>query len=205
MGRRKGEMSAEERKKRSEDRKIHDGDQETTDMLKFNLLLYDMPPFDTHDPELLKQRIQEYFDLCVEYGRRPGAAGLAAAVGVARKTLLTWRDGSIRPSSEHRQIMERAFTVIDSMMEQFMLTGKVNPVSGIFLMANNHGYRQKVEISAEVERPQLETLSRAELESRYNPNIIDADIVQPELIGQKSSEPEPVPEKDPAEDDDDVI
>lgn len=203
MGRRKGEMSEEERAKRREDRRIHDGDKETTDMLKFNLLLYDMPPFDTHDPELLKQRIQEYFDLCVEYGRRPGAAGLAAAVGVARKTLLTWRDGSARPSSEHRQIMERAFTVIDSMMEQFMLTGKVNPVSGIFLMANNHGYRQKVEITAEVDRPQIETLSRAELESRYNPNIIDADIVQPVQIGQKPAEP--VNEKDPAEDDDDDV
>lgn len=196
MGRRKGEMSEEERRKRSEARRIHDGDQETTDMLKFNLLLYNMPKFDYSDPVLLKDRIQEYFDLCVEYGRRPGAAGLAAAVGVARKTLLTWRDGSARPSSEHRQIMERAFTIIDSMMEQFMLTGKVNPVSGIFLMANNHGYRQKVEISAEVERPQLETLSRAELEQRYNPNIIDAEVVHPAELTHSEKDPEPAGTED---------
>lgn len=203
MGRRKGEMSEEERRKRSEARRIHDGDQETTDMLKFNLLLYNMPPIDHTDPAVLKDRIQAYFDLCVEYGRRPGAAGLAAAIGVTRVTLISWRNGATRPSSEHQQIMEKAFSVIDSMMEQFMLTGKVNPVSGIFLMANNHGYRQKVEISAEVERPQLETLSRAELEQRYNPNIIDAEIVQPAQIVQKPSET--VPAADPAEDDDDII
>lgn len=196
MGRRKGEISDAERKARSERRRIHDGDQETADMLKFNLLLYNMPPIDHSDPAQLKDRIQTYFDLCVEYERRPGAAGLATAIGVTRQALLNWRNGATRPSSEHQQIMEKAFSVIDSMMEQFMLTGKVNPVSGIFLMANNHGYRQKVEVTAQVERPQLETLSRAELEQRYNPNIIDAEIVKPAELTHSEKDPEPAGTED---------
>ena len=65
-------------------------------------------------------------------------------------------------------------------MEQQMQNGKINPVAGIFLMSNNFGYKQKVDISAEVGPSQglLEGRSAEELRARYA-DVIDVDAEDP--------------------------
>ncbi len=48
-----------------------------------------------------------------------------------------------------------------------MQNGKINPVSGIFLMKNNFGYADKSEVVLTPNNPLGESRSQAELEQKY--------------------------------------
>lgn len=106
-------------------------------------------PVDMSSEEQVVQRINDYFSLCVRDDMKPSVASLALAFGVHRMTLWRWIDGQqhrIIPENVRLQL-ERAHSILNSMIEDYMLNGKINPVSGIFLMKNNFGYEDKREIS----------------------------------------------------------
>lgn len=106
------------------------------------------PPIDTNDPQQVEDRIRWYFDRCATTGTRPGVAGLSLALGVNRSTLWRWRNERTR-GKQHQQAAENAYGLLEALWEQYMLTGKINPVTGIFIAKNNFGYadRQEFEVS----------------------------------------------------------
>ena len=62
------------------------------------------------------------------------------------------------------------------MMEDYMQNGKINPVSGIFLMKNNFGYADKQEVVLTPNNPLGEQKSNAELEERYLESVADENL-----------------------------
>lgn len=46
----------------------------------------------------------------------------------------------------HTEYVQRIRNILEEMMEDYMLNGKINPVSGIFLMKNNFDYQDKAEV-----------------------------------------------------------
>jgi len=44
-----------------------------------------------------------------------------------------------------RELIKKAYKLLENMMENYMQNGKINPVAGIFLSKNNFGYVDKVE------------------------------------------------------------
>jgi hypothetical protein len=60
-------------------------------------------------------------------------------------------------------------------MEDFMQNGKINPVSGIFLMKNNMGYTDQQEVVLTPNNPLGEKTSERQLRDKYNENIIIDD------------------------------
>ena len=71
---------------------------------------------------------------------RPGVETLALAIGVSRQTVFLWCKG-VNCDAERTEIMEDARAVINGFMEQCILSGKINPASGIFLMKNWKSFR----------------------------------------------------------------
>lgn len=106
---------------------------------------FDLPPIDTSDIEQVKERCEWYFQRCIDDDIRPTVAGLSNALGITRQTFHRWCVGEERGKT-HTAFAQRIRNIMEEMMEDYMLNGKINPVSGIFLMKNNFGYTDKSEV-----------------------------------------------------------
>ena len=62
---------------------------------------------------------------------------------------------------------------MEEMMEDYMLNGKINPVSGIFLMKNNFGYTDKSEVVLTPNSPLEEDVPLEVLQQKYIDNIAE--------------------------------
>lgn len=108
------------------------------------LTIRNLPAIDISDPVQVKQRIDEYFQLCVADDIKPSVKGFLNALRVAKTTLWQWKQGQYRAET-HQAIILEAYDVLEALWEDYMMNGKINPVSGIFLGKNNFGYADKQE------------------------------------------------------------
>ncbi len=118
---------------------------DNTKFLTHALAIRDMPPIDTSDPAQVEQRIRDYFKLCVANDVKPSVKGFLNALRIAKSTLWEWKNGGYRAGT-HQAIICEAYDVLEALWEDYMLNGKINPVSGIFLGKNNFGYADKQEM-----------------------------------------------------------
>ena len=56
-----------------------------------------------------------------------------------------WRNGEVR-SATHGDIIKKACAFIEEMWADYMLNGKLNPASGIFLAKNWYGYKDVADV-----------------------------------------------------------
>lgn len=137
-------------------------------MVQAQLDVASLPPIDTTDPKQVEQRTDEYFKLCVIHEMKPGMAGWALALGVTSETLRTWGKGEHRNDGRSATI-KRGKALLEALWEQYMLNGKINPVTGIFIAKNNYGYRDVQEVEVTPANPLRDGLQTpAEIEARYN-------------------------------------
>ncbi len=132
---------------------------------------------DLKNVDLVDQRILDYFSICELNDMKPSVAGLALSLGVERTTL--WKIRTKQTGgypSEVINSIKRAVQIINAMMEDYMQNGKINPVSGIFLMKNNMDYTDKQEVVVTPSNPMGGTESPERLEERYRESVvIDTD------------------------------
>jgi hypothetical protein len=114
--------------------------------------LFELPSIDLRDSEQVAERLAEYFRIHMEADLKPTVAGMAMALGIDRRRLWEIRAGV--PTSNRwvedlptstKDSIKRAYDFMENMWECYMLNGKINPVSGIFLGKNNFGYQDKTE------------------------------------------------------------
>lgn len=173
-------LSDEEKKDRAEkrktgelppilrpDRTVQTNPGDNSQYLRHALASLGMPPIDISDAKQVEERIQWYFVHCAEDDMKPTVTGLCNALGVTRDTLIAWRTGKYREDS-HQAIAARAHAVLEELMEHYMQNGKVNPVSGIFLLKNLYsGYSDKQELVLTPNQPQLSDADREAIEAKY--------------------------------------
>lgn len=143
--------------------------------LRHSLTMLDLPAIDISDPVQVELRIRQYFEQCVGSDMKPTVSGMALALGVDRKTLYDWSRGNYRDVT-HSPIVKKAMNVLDALWEDYMMNGKINPVSGIFLGKNHFGYTDKQEIVVKPENPLGEARSPEEIKQQYlaeNPESVD--------------------------------
>ena len=99
----------------------------------------------------VRQRVNEYFEYCQASSLRPGVETLRTALHVSRSTLYEWSQG--RNCSK---------SIIDSFLEQAMLSGKVNPATGIFYCKNWLGYHDSISLEESLPRTSTQEALRAE-------------------------------------------
>ena len=113
--------------------------------LRHALAAYKLPPIDIANAKQVEERIEWFFNHCINDDMKPTVTGLCNALGISRKTLWDWEAGRVR-SATHTDLIKRAKDILAELWEDYMLNGKINPVSGIFLGKNHFGYQDKSEV-----------------------------------------------------------
>ena len=70
---------------------------------------------------------------------------MANWLGVDRSTVNSWKRGEYRADT-HSPIIRKAIDILEEMWVDFMMNGKVNPGSGIFLGKNLFGYKDVADV-----------------------------------------------------------
>ena len=113
--------------------------------LRLAMVSWDLPPIDISDAKQVEGRIKEYFTHCADNDRKPNVIGMANWLGVSRDTINSWKRGEFR-SETHAEIIKKAFSIMEEQWVDYMMAGKVNPASGIFIGKNHFQYADTQQI-----------------------------------------------------------
>lgn len=115
--------------------------------LLHNLDLIKFAPIDCkiEQAEVISTRCFDYVELCMRNAMKPSMAGLALAIGVGRETLLNYINGVTPIPNDNRLVLQKFNGLLNSLMEDYMQNGKINPVTAIFLAKNNFNYKDTQE------------------------------------------------------------
>lgn len=134
--------------------------------LRHALATREMPPIDISDIKQVEGRIMWYFGHCKEDDIKPTVTGFCNSLGISRQTLLNWKTGTYRADS-HQTVILNAYSILEEMWEHYMMNGKINPVSGIFLGKNNFSYLDKQDIVV-TPNTQSEIVDVETIEAKYS-------------------------------------
>lgn len=162
--------------------KVNEGD--NTKYLMLNIELMNMPDIDLKDPDAVKQRVNDYFVLYANYDMKPTVAGLGMALGLDRRRLWEIKTGNYTSSTPKlppsvEDTIKKAYKLMENLWESYMNSGKINPVSGIFLGKNNFGYQDKTEYVVTPNTQRDSDYDPEDIRRRYLPDgaTIDSDPV----------------------------
>lgn len=113
--------------------------------LRFAMASLDLPPIDISDANAVERRIQDYFNFCFENDRKPSVIGMCNWLGINRDTLNQWKNGDCRCAT-HTDMIRKAYGLLEELWTDYMINGKVNPASGIFLGKNLFGYKDTQDV-----------------------------------------------------------
>lgn len=143
-------------------------------ILGVNIKLFNMPKVDLHDPEAVAERLTEFFMLYAENDMKPTVAGMGMALGLDRRRLWEIKVGATQGRGdidtlpgEVRDSIKKAYSLMENMWESYMNSGKINPVSGIFLGKNNFGYQDKQEMVLTPNTQNESDFNEDDLRKRY--------------------------------------
>lgn len=143
---------------------IEPGD--NTKYVRHALTTLSMPPIDISDPKQVEERIVWYFGHCMEQDMKPTVMGMCNALGISRNTLRLWYHEEFRGTT-HAPIIKKAYALLEELWEDYMLNGKINPVSGIFLGKNAWGYRDQQEFVVSPSQNRIDPSDVATIEAKY--------------------------------------
>lgn len=151
--------------------KVKEG--EMAEMIRFALNAWNLPPVNVNDPDELEERAFYYFKCCIEQDHKPGIAGLCNYLGIRRATFLSWASGvNRRGDKRYVALCEKINSLLEGLMEEYMLNGKINPVTGIFLLKNSFGYADRTEIVQKPDDPLATYGTREEIRERYKDSVV---------------------------------
>ena len=159
---------------------------DNTKIVLTSMKFFDMPKVDLHDPEAVRQRLGEYFQIYGEADLKPTVAGMAMALGVDRRRL--WAIANDQPTggggklmnipSESADLIKKAYEILETTMENYATSGKINPVMSIFMMKNHFGYQDKTEYVLTPNQKQESDYNAEDISKRYlgdSATIVDAE------------------------------
>ena len=158
---------------------------DNTRIVQTSMKFFDMPKVDLHDPEAIKGRLAEYFQIYAEADLKPTVAGMAMALGVNRRLL--WAIANDQPTGgagrkmclpdESTDLIKKAYDILETAMENYAASGKINPVMAIFMMKNHWNYQDKTEYVLTPNQKQESDYNADEITKRYlsDSTTINAD------------------------------
>ena len=142
-----------------------------------------LPPINIKNPHEVEHRIDEYFDFCEINNKPPNMVGIAAWLGIGRKTLQQWKDGDY---SEMTPIIQRAVMVIEQTLVEQVQDNPKASVGGMFLLKSMFHYKEQQDIVITTGQ-QKEELSADEIAKRY---LGDGRTVETEFVEDAEQEGE---------------
>lgn len=146
---------------------------ENSRFIRFAMASWDLPPIDISDPQQVKDRIGLYFEHCAKNDRKPQIVGMCNWLGISRQALNEWKNGEVR-SATHGDIIKKACAFIEEMWADYMMSGKLNPASGIFLAKNWFSYKDVADVVVTPNNP-LQDLDAEQARKRLVESIPDED------------------------------
>lgn len=150
-------------------------------IMSINIALFNMQDIDMTNAQAVTGRLGEYFALYEQADLKPTVAGMAIALnGMSRQTLTAIAHDRVTGSTGYKSALppevtatiKKAYKIMENMWETYMNSGKINPVSGIFLGKNNYGYQDKTEY---VLTPNTQNDSDYDAEDIRQRYLIDSD------------------------------
>lgn len=129
--------------------------------------------------EECSQRIEEYFQFMIQQDQKPTMTGLAMALGVDRSRLYEIlkdqptcrgrKEGYTHciATPQVRELIQGCVRIMTNLWEDYMLNGKINPASGIFIGKNFYGMRDEVEHVVKATENPVDNYSAEDIASRY--------------------------------------
>lgn len=170
-----GEQTVKRKKGTREDLQPQLAPGDNTKYINHSLRIAALPSVNMNDSDQVGRRITEYFSICAEEDMKPSMAGLALALNIDRRRLWEIRENVATrgvTNNDVRELLKKAQHVLDMQMVDYMQNGKINPVSGIFLMKNNFGYTDKQEVLVTPRDPLGEQKDMNELKRLYDESMV---------------------------------
>lgn len=170
-------LSEEEKKERAlmrsngelpmrEDHQLKTEPGDNSKYIRHALATLNLPPINITDARQVADRLDWYFNHCIDNDMKPTVNGMSNALGIHRDTIHAWRTGEHRADS-HQAIILKAYRLLEELWEDYMQNGKINPVAGIFLGKNNFGYADKQEYVVTPNTSQLSSVDPDVIEAKY--------------------------------------
>lgn len=146
-----------------------------TKYLNLNTEIFNLPDIDLRNLDDVSNRLNEYFNIYAKYDTKPTVAGMAIALGMSRQTLYSIATDSNGGGGGYKNNLPRAvsdcikkaYVLLENLHENYMMDGKVNPVTGIFMAKNHYGYVDKTEHVVTPNQRSEEEYSADEIRQRY--------------------------------------
>ena len=144
--------------------------------LSVNMELFNMPNIDMENESEVQKRLSDYFALYAQYDMKPTVVGMAIALnGHNRQWLYAITHDVATGGSGYKTalppevavVIKKAYFLLENLWENYMQSGKVNPVAGIFLGKNNYGYQDKTEYVLTPNQQTDNDYSADEIRERY--------------------------------------
>lgn len=148
---------------------------DNTKYLSLNMELFNMSDIDLNDVGEVENRLNDFFALYVKYDMKPTVAGMAMALGMNRRTLIAIVNDYATGGTGYKSALppdvtlsiKKAYNLMENLWENYMNSGKLNPVTGIFLAKNNYGYQDKTEYVLTPNQHSDNDYSADEIRERY--------------------------------------
>ena len=132
------------------------------------MIIKKWPPIDLDSDEEVIERLDMYFALCAKDDMKPTVTGMANALKISRFTLNDWKNGDRRGKTDNRtEIIREYYSLLEGLYEDYMMNGKVNPVSGIFMGKNHFGYQDKQEVVLKAKQQFEDVVNPEEVRQKY--------------------------------------
>lgn len=140
---------------------------EISKMLSQAVTIMNWPKIDTNDAEQVNARIEQYFRFCIDNDIKPDMSGLALSLGTSRMTLWRWENGveSNKPQ-EVRYAIKKGREINELLLVQMMNNGKINPIPALFLLKNNHQYKDQTDVVVTPNNP-LDSADQESARKKY--------------------------------------
>ena len=134
--------------------------------IRHALTTLNLPPIDIAKPQQVEERIDWYFNHCIDNDMKPTVKGFCNALGVHKDTINSWKRGEYRKDT-HQAIIVKAYNLLEELWEDYMQNGKINPVTGIFLGKNNFGYQDKQDLVITPNTNTIEPVDAETIAAKY--------------------------------------
>lgn len=105
-------------------------------------------PVDINVPEQVEQRVTEYLKYAIQHDMKPTVESMALAFNTNRTQLWRWANGVECGGvpERSRNAIKKGYSIMNQLLTQTMADGKINPVAAIFLLKNNHSYKDQTDV-----------------------------------------------------------
>ena len=139
--------------------------------------------------EEIAERLNGYFQQCVNEGQIPTVEDLALSLGTTRQNLLIW-EHEVQKNPERAEMIQKAKEVLAGIDAKLVSEGKIPQVSYIFRAKNYFGMKDQQDVVVTPNNPlgenvDIERIKQKYLENAYGmnddiPMLLEGEVVRVE-------------------------